>query len=81
MNSAGFGAYQLTADFELHFVPTCQGDVTGDRRVRMRDLRTVELNLGLYEHAVFRDGDANGDGNVDQIDWAIVLENLGRDCE
>ncbi|MHC4235752.1 MAG: dockerin type I domain-containing protein, partial [Planctomycetota bacterium] len=73
--------FEITAAFEVHFVPTCPGDVTGDGRVRQRDLRLVLRNRGLLEHAVFRDGDADGDGNVDSSDLVIVLENLGQHCE
>ncbi|MHC4067746.1 MAG: dockerin type I repeat-containing protein, partial [Planctomycetota bacterium] len=80
-NNEGFGVFEITAAFEVHFVPTCPGDVTGDGRVRQRDLRLVLRNRGLLEHAVFRDGDADGDGNVDSSDLVIVLENLGQHCE
>jgi Ca2+-binding EF-hand superfamily protein len=35
----------------------------------------------MTQHATFRDGDANGDGSVDEDDLAIVLKNLGNRCD
>lgn len=51
------------------------GDVVGDGRVTLYDAYTLFKN---YEGVIPQIGDANADGVVDDLDLALVQENLGQ---
>ncbi|MCH8951112.1 MAG: hypothetical protein IID49_03155 [Proteobacteria bacterium] len=53
------------------------GDLDGDEFAGLTDLATLLANLGTIGGATPSQGDLNGDGNVDRVDAALLIEMLG----
>ena len=61
-------------------LPTCPGDIDGDRGVDLQDLAILLTHFGKAIGATPADGDLNGDGRVDLTDLAMLLTHFGTNC-
>jgi Pregnancy-associated plasma protein-A len=61
-------------------IPTCLGDLTGDRLVGLDDLAILLTNFGSADRVSPGEGDFDGDEDADLADLAALLSNFGLRC-
>ena len=58
---------------------TIKGDLNGDGRITLEDLKLVEAYLLGFEettNAILESGDINSDGTIDVVDFAAIKRHL-----